>query len=168
VTSQEASHDPCTIEKNTSTVGNSPKNTNSYLSDIPSQLSDFTDDIEQSNIANQPISSENCLNCSDVLDQSASLCDTTTRSHDLDCDTSCDLDHDVSLDPDCNTSHDLDHDHDQSTSEVETSCDQNNTHLEDSVVIEDIEDKSNCVEEIKEFQYNFVSSNFTVKVCMQY
>ena len=161
--SQEASRDPCITEGETSTVENPPKHANNcftYLTDVASQLSDFTNE--------RPIRSEDCLDDSDILNKTPNAitgsrdldCDV---SHDLDCDTSYDLDHDESLDPDYDASHDLDHD--VSTSEVETSCEHSNTHLEDSVVVEDIDDDTNGVDDnTKELQYEFIPSNFTVKV----
>ena len=169
--SQETSHDtscdPCIIKEETSTVSNPVKHTNSsftYLTDVVSQLSDFTDDqptrsgddhLDDSDILNTPnttIRSRN-LDC----DASHDLdCDT---SHDLDCDTSYDADHDESLDPDYDASHDLDH---VSTSEVETSCEQQNiTHLKDSVVVEDIKVNN---EEGDNTKYDFIASNFIIKV----
>ena len=113
--------------------------------DIASQLCDFNDE--------QPIKS---LDSSNLSNQTTS---TTTRSRDLDCDASCDLDHDESLDFDYDVSHDL-------TSEVETPCEHNVTHLEDSVVVEDIEVSNDDTDDIKdkELQYQFISSSFTAKV----
>ena len=142
---------------------NSPKHTNSDTNNVSSQLDDFNDNrVKQSN---EPVKSEDDLNDSDMLNHTIGSYDTTSRSHDPDCDvtcdldTSCDLDHDESLDPNHGASRDLDHDesldpnhgasrdldhdashdlnHDSlSTSEVETSC-EHNTQLDDSVIVED-------------------------------
>ena len=121
--------------------------------------------VEQS-ILNEPIRSENCLNDSDVLNESLESYDAPTRSRDLDYDTSSNLDHDESLDSSCNTSQDLDQ---NISSEAETSCEHNNTHLEDNVAVEDIEvnndGDTNSVEDTKGFQCEFTSLNFTTKVC---
>ena len=121
--------------------------------------------IEQS-ILNEPIRSENSLNDSDVLNESPESHDAPTRLRDLDYDTSSNLDHDESLDPSCNTSQDLDQD---ISSEAEKSCEHNNTHLEDSVAVEDIEvnndGDTNSAEDTKGFQCEFIPSNFTTKVC---
>ena len=173
-TSQEASHDPCTTEKDTPTAASSPKHANSYLSNVTSQLSDFTDDSVEQSKSKEPIRLADYLNDSDLLNQTHGSCDTTTRSHDpncdtsndLDYDTSYDLDHNESVDPDHNVSHDLDHD---DISEVETSCEHNDTQVDDSVVVEDIEvnDDTDGVDDGRGFQYDFVSSNFTVKVCLR-
>ena len=157
-TSHDTSPDPCIIEEETSTVANPIKHANSsftYLTDTVSQLSDFTDD--------QPIRSEDDhLDDTDILNQTPN---TTTTSHDLDCDTSYDVDHNESLDPDYDASHDLDHDDHVNTSEVETSCEQQNiTYLEDSVVVEDIEVNKEEDDSIDDTKYEFISSNFTVKV----
>ena len=111
-----------------------------------------------------------------MLNQTLGSCDTTSRSHDPDCDVSYDLDHDKSFDPNLDTSNDLDHgasrdlDHDDflSTSEMETSCEHNNMQLDDSVVVEDngiSNDDIDGVEHAKGFRYQFTSSNFIVKVC---
>ena len=137
-----ASHDPCITKENPSkTAKSSP-----YLTDVASQLSDFNDDH-----VNQPKSE-------DHLDDSDQTPDTVTRSHDLN--------HDESLDLDYDASHDLDHDDIVSASEVETSCEHNSTHLEDtSVVVEDIEVNDNDdTNGVKELQYEFISSNFATKV----
>ena len=56
--------------------------------------------------------------------------------------------------------HDLDHDNIPSISKLEISCEHNGTHLQDSVVVEDIEG----LEASKGVQYEFSSSNFTKKV----
>ena len=160
-------------------VVNSPKRTNNCLDNVSSQLSDFSDDpVKQSN---EPIRLEDDLNDSDLLNQTHGSCDTTSRSHDPDCSVShdldlYDLDHDKSFDQNCDVSNDLDHgtsrdlDHDDflSTSEMETSCEHNNTQLDDSVVVEDIDisnDDIDGVEDSKGFRYQFTFSNFTVKVC---
>ena len=169
VTSQEGSCDPCATKENTVTVTNPPRHINSYLTDVTSQSSDFSDDHGEQSITNQPIKSENCANDSDVLNLTSESCDTTTRSHDLDCDASYNLDH-----SNYDTSQDLDHNSFLNTSEAETSCEHDNTHLEDSVAVEDIEvnndgddgdDDADSVGGSKEFHYKFVASNFTIKVC---
>ena len=159
---------------------NSPKHANSDTNNVSSQLDDFNDNrVEQSN---EPVKSEDDLNDSDILNHTIGSYDTTSRSHDPDCDVSCDLDtpcdldHDESLDPNHGASRDLDHDasHDLnhnslSTSEVETSCEHNNTQLDDSVIVEDNDisndDNDDGVEDAKGFQYQFTSTNFIVKVC---
>ena len=157
---------PCINGENVSAVTNSPKQV-TYLTDIASQLCGFTDG--QSKIKG-PIRSEDCIKDSDIPNQTYEPCDTTRShdpdcdaSHDLDYDTSCDLDHNESVDPDYNVSHDLNNDN---TSEVETSCEHNNTQVDDSVVVEDIEvnDDTDGVDDDRGFQYEFVSSNFTAKV----
>ena len=129
-----------------------------YLVDVASQLSSFDD--EQSE-ANEPIRSNND---SEILNQTARSCDTTARSHNPDCDTSCDV---SSHDPDHDGSCDLNHDS-LRTSEVETSCEHNNTQLDDSVIVEDNDisndDNDDGVEDAKGFQYQFTSANFTPKV----
>ena len=119
--------------------------------DVASQLCNFDD---EQNIRLL----DNSLDDSDLLNQTTCA---TTRSYDLDCDTSYDLDHNESLDPYHDLSHDL-------TSEVETSCEYNDTHLEDSVVVEDnevINDDTNDTKD-EELQYEFISSSFTSKVLM--
>ena len=127
------SHDHCINGKNVSTV-TKPSEHVAYPTDVASQLSSFE-------IADEQDGPEDCLSDSDILNQTPRSCDTTTRSCDLDCNTS-------------DTSH---HDDSLSTSEMETSCEHNNTRLDDSVVVEDVEDA-------KGFQYQFASSNFATKV----
>ena len=56
--------------------------------------------------------------------------------------------------------HDLDYDNIPIISKLEISCERNDTHLQDSVVVEDIEG----LEASKGVQYEFSSSNFTKKV----
>ena len=136
-------HDHHTNGENVFTMAKPSKHI-AYLVDVASQLSSFDD--EQSK-ENEPIRSNND---SEILNQTARSCDTTARSHDPDHDGSCDLNHD-SL----------------STSEVETSCEHNNTQLDDSVIVEDNDisnDNDDGVEDARGFQYQFTSANFTPKV----
>ena len=144
------SHDHHTNGENVFTMAKPSKHI-TYLVDVASQLSSFDD--EQSK-ANEPIRSNND---SEILNQTARLCDTTARSHDPDCDTS-----DTS-NPDHDGSCDLNHDS-LSTSEMNISCEHNNTQLDDSVVVEDNDDNDDGVEGAKAFQYQFTSANFTPKV----
>ena len=193
--SQEASHDPCATKDNTSIMADSPKDTSScdiHSTYVASQLSDITDDHVEQSDKNEPIRSEDCLNDSDILfNQTTTSCDTTTRSHDFDCDTSYDhddsldpdykashdldhnesdhkashnLDHDESIDPNHDASHDLDHDEFLNTSEADEYND--TTHAEDDMTVEDVEVNNNDdTSDTKTFQYKFLPSNFTVKVC---
>ena len=138
------SHDHCVNGKNASTM-TKPSEHSAYLTDTASQLSSFE-------ITDEQDGSKDCLSDSDILNQIPKSCDATARSCDLDCDTS-------------DTSH---QDDSPSTSEMETSCEHNNTQLDDSVVVEDIgisNDDIDGVEDAKGFRYQFISSNFIVKVC---
>ena len=148
-------HDHRTNGENVFTMAKPSKHI-TYLDDVASQLSSFDD--EQSK-ANEPIRSNND---SEILNQTARSCDTTARSHDH---TSCDV---SSHDPDHDGSCDLNHDS-LSISEAETSCEHNNTQLDDSVIVEDNDisndDNDDGVEDAKGFQYQFTSANFIVKVC---